>query len=300
MRLSGTLLFFAAVSLWGIQPIPFINPHPLSSAHFNPAMEGTKDRLEMTYLHASIFEDETNTYGGESFHRLIDYESSQLGIFYRTSRDDFSFMFNGELVYNHNGFLDNLIVWVHDRTGSTGGRWRERKEAPRNTYRFSVTDGSGNELIDDANRLIVRGALFAGYRLPWDASIRLGIKPPWEKEVNDFYPQSPEFSLSLQKAFHYGKLDMLMDASAIYLDPENSRIRSIRATANLLISYDGYYIQYNYVEPIFDEQAADSVLNTYGGVYVFGYRGEQFFWGIMEDFTLYNNPDVALLFGWEF
>ena len=54
------LLSFSALS--GQEPVPFVNPHPISASHFNPVMDGGIDRLEIAYKHSSYYEEDRIRY----------------------------------------------------------------------------------------------------------------------------------------------------------------------------------------------------------------------------------------------
>ncbi len=287
--------------LLGQEPVPFVNPHPLSASHFNPIMEGVSDRLELAYKHASYYEEDTITYYGENYTRLMDFESSELSLFYKKSFNGYSFSMNAGVTNNHEGFLDNTIVYVHDRTGSTGGRWKRRKLAPRNEYEFSLIDENGNEVFNEDHRWVYKANFYLGADLPAGFYLRGGIKPPIEANDSLFSADDYEYAVTLQKSGSLGPAIVMVDYSIIWQaqDDTDLEVKKNRNSANLYIACHGVYIQFNYVESVYDD-TEDEILDAFGGVYTFGYRTETWFWGITEDFSLYNSPDISLMIGWNF
>ena len=96
-------------------------------------------------------------------------------------------------------------------------------------------------------------------------------------------------------------MEWMVDVSYIQQaqDRTGLNVKHHRTSTNVLVSCRGYYIQLNYVDSVYKDPG-DEILDAFGGVYTFGYRGERWFWGITEDFSLYNSPDISLLVGYTF
>jgi hypothetical protein len=264
-------------------------------------MEGKKDRLELAYKHASYYEEDTIKYNGGIYTRLMDFESSELSLFYKKSYNGYSLSLDAGVTHNHEGFLDNTIVFVHNSTGSTGGRWKKRRLAPRNEYHFSLIDENGEEVINEDKRWIYKLDIYLGMKLPWGLYLRGGVKPPIEFNDMLFAIKDYEYAVTLQKHGRVGVVEIIGDISYIMQAQDNTDlpVKHHRAAANIFITYNGCYIQFNYVDAPY-EATEDQILDAFGGVYTFGYRGERWFWGISEDFSPYNSPDVSLLIGYTF
>ena len=82
---ASFLVLLGSVGLLAQEPVPFVNPHPLSASHFNPLMEGMHDRTELAYKHASYYETGYINYNGTTYIRELDFESSELSLFYKKS-----------------------------------------------------------------------------------------------------------------------------------------------------------------------------------------------------------------------
>lgn len=283
------------------EPVPFVNPHPISASHFNPIMEGTKDRMELAYKHSSYHEQGYVDYDGETYIRNMDFESSELSLFYKKSYCCLSFSLDAGATHNHEGFLDNAIVYIHDRTGSTGGEWKKRKEAPRNEYHFSLYDVSGNEVFNEDRRWVYKFNAYLGVKLPWGLYLRGGVKPPIQKHERLLATTDYEYAATIQKSGGIGDLDMILDFSNIWTaqDSLDLEVKKNRMAANLFVACRGYYIQLNYVESVYSDTER-GILDAFGGVYTFGYRGKNWFWGISEDFSAHNSPDISLMVGLSF
>ena len=293
------VLWYAAAN--ATEPVPFVNPHPFSASHFNPVMDGVKDRLELAYKHTSYYEEDTISYDGHKYTRLIDFESSEFSLFFKKSYERLSFTMDVGATNNHEGFMDNTIIYIHDRTGSTGGRWKRRKLAPRNEYHFSLIDENGNEVFKENKRWVYKANFYMGVKLPWGMSVRGGVKPPIEANDTLFATGDYEYAATLQKSERIGPVTLVIDYSKIWQAKDHTEleVRGDRRSANLFISYKEVYIQFNYIDPAYEETANEN-FDSFGGVYTFGYRGERWFFGITEDFSLYNSPDIALMIGYTF
>lgn len=298
---AGFLVLLGVTGLRSQEPVPFVNPHPLSASHFNPLMEGMHDRTELAYKQASYYEAGYITYNGTTYIRELDFESSELSLFYKKSYNGFSLSLDTGATRYFNGFLDNAIVYIHDHTGSTGGEWKKRKEAPRNRYRFSMTDVYGNEVFSEKREWVYKFNIYLGIKLPYGFYLRGGVKPPIKKGDSLFTSQDYEYAATLQKAGSVGDLTVVADASYIWPAGDNTglKVKENRIAANLLLAYAGYYIQFNYIESVYDVPD-EKILDSFGGVYTFGYRGAQWFWGVTEDYSNYNSPDISLMIGYRF
>lgn len=298
---AGIIMLLCHSAVAAQEPVPFVNPHPLSASHFNPVMEGMEDRLELAYKHSSYYEEDRITFNGERYTRLMDFEASELSFFYKKSYNGYFFSMDAGVTHNHEGFLDNTIVYVHDHTGSTGGRWKRRKEAPRNEYHFSLVDKNGNQVFNEEKRWVYKADFYLGAKLPWGLILRGGVKPPIEANDSFFTTGDYEYAVTIQKSGRIGSMIAMADISQIWQaqDKTTLKVKHHRESINLFIGYVGYYIQFNYVDSVY-EDTEDEILDAFGGVYTFGYRDQQWFWGITEDFSLYNSPDISLMVGYTF
>jgi len=298
--LLGVWIMFLPLS--AVEPIPFVNPHPLSISHMNPVMDGVEERIDVMISQTSFYEEGENRFDGVVFSREIDYEATELVIFGKKRFGKYFVSVNGGVTYNSAGIMDNLIVFVHDRSGSTGGIWKERREAPRNRYHFSVKDENGVEQINFDTRWRYRFDFFVGREMAGAWYLRLGTKAPVERELWDFSPIESEYSLTLQKYLEAGELSLIADVSAIRLSEDRFGLplKEYRATGNLNLTYGKkYYIQFNYAESPY-KKTEDQYIDSSGLVYTFGYRAKTWYIGFMEDISEYSAPDVAVMVGWEF
>lgn len=295
-------ILLAVAPLLAVEPIPFVNPHPLSISHMNPVMDGNEERIDMMVSHTSFYEKGENSFDGTTFTREVDYEASEMVVFAKQRFGEYSLSVNGSITYNSDGVMDNLIVFVHDVTGSTGGRWKKRKEAPRNRYVFSVRDQNGSEQIDFDTRWRYKFDVFIGRELPEGFYLRAGAKAPVERELFAFSPVKNEYSLTLQKYTEAGDFALIADLSGIRLaeDRFGLPLKEYRVTANMNLTYaTKYYIQFNYAESPY-KNTEDKYLDSSGLVYAFGYRSKAWYIGFMEDISEFGAPDISVMVGWEF
>ncbi|MDQ1339614.1 MAG: hypothetical protein QG567_767 [Campylobacterota bacterium] len=281
------------------EPVPFVNPHPLSDAHMNPIMDGKNERIDISYMHSSFYEDTMVQRDGQNYNRVIDFESSELSILLKKRYKGYSITLNGSVVYNYAGYLDDAIIYVHDRTGSTGGRWRKKKEAPRNKYRFFVKDENGNEVVSAEKVWQNKAEVFIAKEIGYDFLLRAGTRVPMKKGSSFISATDYEYSLTLQKGLEFYDIELLADISAVWLSQDKTGLplKDKRTTSNFYLSYDdSFFIQTNVSESVF-LKTGDRVLDQYGAIYIVGYKKNNWFIGFVEDYTLYNNPDVSVMGG---
>jgi len=281
------------------EPTLFVNPHPFASLHFNPIMEGKGQRKELSIAHSSFFEDDYVRYNNHKYHRIIDFETDELSAFIKKDFYGFSFSAFAKAVYNYGGFLDNTIIWVHDHTGSTSGIFREKKEAPRNKYRFYILDENGKDVADVKQEVRTRVNMFISKKIKNHFLIRYGFQTPLEYGSKVFVVDGFEHALTFQKEWQIDSIDIFIDLSFIKLqnDKTGIKIKEYRKTGNFYISYKNrYYIQFNASESPY-AKTDDSILNEGGLTYEFGFKKSGYYFGIIENQTWHNNPDVGLMFG---
>jgi len=265
----------------------------------NPVMDGKDERLDIAYTHSSFYEDSGVSLNGSEYNRIIDFESSELAFLSKWKAGIYSITINGSVTHNYDGVLDNVIIYVHDRTGSTRGRWKKKKEAPRNEYDFSVTDENGKEVLSIDKRWQYKMELFISRELPYDFLVRAGTRAPIKRGSSIFSAVDYEYALTLQKYWKFYNFEFLMDISSIWLaqDRTNLPLKDKRLTSNLYLSYkESFFFQRNLSESVFIK-TKDRVLDEHGAIYILGYKKNNWFVGFVEDLSLYNNPDVSVMAG---
>ena len=82
MRLFLAVLLSAS-PLFAAQPLSAVNFHPFSINHFNPAMEGSGERTDLSLAEVTYYEQNDFSLEGHDYRASLDFELSVLQLFLR-------------------------------------------------------------------------------------------------------------------------------------------------------------------------------------------------------------------------
>lgn len=290
------VFFLLALSLRAGQPLPAaINHHPFSINHFNPAMEGTGERLRLSLTEVTYYEKNRFLVEGHEYETHLDFEITALHLFYRKRVGTYYVSVHSALAASHSGFMDAGVVGLHDMLGMDGGSYREKKEAPRNKFNYTVARDGEVWLSNDPQVLLGLEAFVSRELAPgWIG--RAGVRPPLQEGKMLARQKDPEYALTVQRTLPWGAADL----SLIRLAEDDSDLerRTYRLTGNLYAEIGRLFFQVNYASSAYASDVKS--LDAYGATFTVGVRWGRWYLAMLEDFSRYNSPDGALVIGGEF